>query len=124
MDHSPLARLPPELRIIIYELVLLSDDPIKLYDVPLPFKPWKAPNLLQCCRQLKNEASGVYYGENIFVADFSPSGDKQALAGWLHTLEPAAHALIRNIRLDDVFYLPEGRDSESGSAEPLSRNVA
>ncbi|KAK3617303.1 hypothetical protein LTR56_025371 [Elasticomyces elasticus] len=58
---SGLFGLPPELRINIYELVLLRDS---LVDAQ-----WREPALLSVSRRVRDEASSVYYKGNQFNHD-------------------------------------------------------
>lgn len=64
-----LDKLPPELRIIIYRLVLVTDEPIS--DSPSvrrkePMCRRHHPNLLRTCRLIYSEAQPVLYSENTF----------------------------------------------------------
>lgn len=68
MDHSPLSKLPPELRSRIYEYVLLESGLVRirsnqLYDIPFA---WSPPPLLGVCRQLDLQGSPIYYQHNLF----------------------------------------------------------
>ncbi|KAK5121087.1 hypothetical protein LTR85_005571 [Meristemomyces frigidus] len=54
---SKLLSLPPELRTAIYEYALVEGE----IDVTLD---WRPPALLQACRQIRKEASGMYYDKN------------------------------------------------------------
>ncbi|KAF2769771.1 hypothetical protein EJ03DRAFT_374270 [Teratosphaeria nubilosa] len=58
----PLLNLPPELRNTIYELALLSAQPI---EIPSNGR-LSAPPLIQVCRQTRSEATAIYYGQNAF----------------------------------------------------------
>lgn len=60
---SRLLSLAPELRNRIYRFTLLERDQIEIeagVSIPLP------PSLLQTCRQIRQEASGIYYEESRF----------------------------------------------------------
>lgn len=74
MDHSPLARLPAELRNIIYELVLVQDEPIEIgwkrYGKST-VRHMRATNyckagLLQTCREIYEDCKGFVYSCNSF----------------------------------------------------------
>ena len=69
-NHCPfLDRLPPELRMIIYRLVLVTDEPISDSPSVRPKKPLyrlRHPNLLRACKLIYSEAQPVLYGENTF----------------------------------------------------------
>ncbi|KAK5705856.1 hypothetical protein LTR17_021298 [Elasticomyces elasticus] len=71
-----LLKLPAELRVVIYELVVRSDQPIDLLSLPQPascFKDWHAdctyPAITLAPNQVGREALSVYFGVNRFVAD-------------------------------------------------------
>ncbi|KAI9861266.1 MAG: hypothetical protein M1813_005439 [Trichoglossum hirsutum] len=65
-----LLRLPPELRLEIYRLLLLSDRSVRMtwsQDKDSPFPPnCLFPAILRTCRIIYDEAAGVLYGENVF----------------------------------------------------------
>lgn len=65
--HSPLWRLPPEMRNLIYEFALYQGDehgncPVRK-SVGIP-----EPALLLTCKAVRKEAIGVFYSENRFLA--------------------------------------------------------
>ena len=68
----PILRLPPELRLQIYRLLLLSERTLRMVwlqdneSIPRPNCPF--PAILRTCRLIYNEAAGVLYGENVFRA--------------------------------------------------------
>jgi hypothetical protein len=62
--HSLLLSLPPEIRNIIYRYALVEDE-IEI-DPPMSPVP-EQPSLLQTNRQVRAEASDIYYKENEFV---------------------------------------------------------
>ena len=74
-DYSPLLELPAELRNNIYRYALVSDDPI--YITPDGLRTRKA--LLQTCEQIKNEATGIFYAENVFITKYAVK------SSWLRT---------------------------------------
>ncbi|KAI7535771.1 hypothetical protein KC331_g11853 [Hortaea werneckii] len=59
--QAHLLTIPGELRNIIYRLVLLSDDRIKIDK-----RHRKMPPLLRTCQQIYAEARSIYFGENSF----------------------------------------------------------
>lgn len=71
VESTPLGllALPAELRVKIYELVLISDKPIDI-DTNL-----KQPGLLLVSRQLRNEAHGIWYKRNKFLIEISACND-------------------------------------------------
>lgn len=68
----PILRLPPELRVEIYRLLLLSDRTVRMVWLTAneSFTPPNClfPAILRTCRLIYNEAAGVLYGENVFRA--------------------------------------------------------
>ncbi|KAK4895913.1 hypothetical protein LTR27_006084 [Elasticomyces elasticus] len=71
-----LLKLPAELRMVIYELVVRSDYPIDLISLPQPascFKDWHAdctyPAITLAPNQVGREALSVFFTINRFVAD-------------------------------------------------------
>lgn len=60
-----LTRLPPELRNLIYEMVLLRSTPIRIRTWRRDFVGRQAP-LLKTCRQIRNEALPIFYQSNTF----------------------------------------------------------
>ena len=69
---SPILRLPPELRVEIYRLLLLSDRTVRMVwlqdDESIPRPNCLFPAILCTCRLIYNEAADVLYGENVFRA--------------------------------------------------------
>ena len=82
-DDTPRCKfieLPAELRNRIYRLALLEPDAIKINDSSTP----QEPSLLSACRQIRQEAISIYYGENHFelqVADLDPTTAQKWLSG-------------------------------------------
>ncbi len=68
----PILRLPPELRLKIYRLLLLSDQTVRMVWVEdedsTPRLNCLFPAILRTCRLFYNEAADVLYGENVFRA--------------------------------------------------------
>lgn len=68
----PILRLPPELRLRIYRLLLLSDRTVRMVwlkeNESIPQPNCLFPAILCTCRLIYNEAAGVLYGENVFRA--------------------------------------------------------
>jgi hypothetical protein len=64
-SSSPLLELPGELRNRIYRLCLVSEDaePIAVISTSFP-----EPPLLSTCKEIREEASAIFYGESQFRA--------------------------------------------------------
>ena len=99
--QSRLFRLPAELRVHIYGLVLIAETP-----QPINWS-WIAPSLLRTCRQLRNEASPVYYANNSFLGP--DLRDSPQLYLWLVAIGPRQYGRIRRICLTRSYYIDEGR---------------
>lgn len=116
VQHSFLLRLPAELRNIIYELTLVIDRPIHVYNnctcdklrlkkqsrpksKGCPYcgknKGLPSPALLRTCRRLRSDASSLYYGSNSFQC----RGELETLCRWLKAIGPEQTTMIREIRL-------------------------
>ena len=63
--NSPLLSLPGEIRNKIYRLVLVSDPDWAITIKPAHMR--RQRSLLKTCYQIREEASQIYYGENIFL---------------------------------------------------------
>lgn len=88
-DPCLLLELPPELRNHIYEFVLVSPDEA------LIMKNSSSPALLRTCRQIREEASSLYYGQNIFLITNAESLCIQ----WLASVPAKMRAHIKTMRL-------------------------
>lgn len=132
MDESPLSTLPPELRAAIYELSLISDEPIpirsglRVGDIG----SWTMPSLLQSCRQIRQEASPIYFKANIFHVVSQKlrigrawSPHNVFLTEWLGLLRDEERELLRTIHIDDMFYPEiEVRQRIENCKEEMSRS--
>ena len=59
--HPPFLRLPKEIRLQIFEYLLVYDHPLSIYDV------LRAHPIQQTCRLLRDEALDVFFGRNRFT---------------------------------------------------------
>lgn len=139
MENSLLSRLPAQLRISIYELVLLHDDKHTISksgrkDFDSEYKissdevrisdddgrTWRPRALLSCCRQIRREASSIYYAGIIFSLTWDAYDHEEGVAcptqehlrSWLQTLEAADRAQIRRIGLSDGSFRFEDQVEE------------
>lgn len=74
--HCALLELPAELRVHIYELVLVFELPVNVTR-----QVFKEPPLLTACHQIRSETVQIYYESNKFILD-APSFDSTVLAKW------------------------------------------
>lgn len=95
--------LPPELRILIYEQILIIPGDICVTSLGYPF--WTAPPLLQTCQQIRGEASPLYFATNIFqictafTGPSDPSG-VQIIISWLEIISERHREKLRRLRID------------------------
>ena len=83
---SPLLSLAPELRIIIYRLVLVEQCRIKISDQHKP----QEPGILQVNQQIRREATDIYYFENTFklvIEDY----DTTTMQKWFQSSDKRKH---------------------------------
>lgn len=109
MDHSPLAKLPAELRNRVYELSLHHDKPFILTGSArrrkgtlVPLHKLREPYaLLVTCRQIRKEATQLLYALNSFVVHGSRHDRKsQALRRFLGDIGESNTNALRHIGLD------------------------
>lgn len=123
MDHSPLGRLPGELRNKIYELVLFEPDGIvichaSVHDHTLTrasLKPngTKLPHALLAglpcvCKEIRNETSGIYFTINTkftyLTYHYTQIKDVAQwfapLIRWIYTIGVPQFASFRDVTLD------------------------
>lgn len=98
---SPLLSLAAELRNTIYRLVLIPPHPIDVSNLRHPSEP----GLLATCKQVRREATGMYYSENEFSISMGVDNPDQSRywnfgrwlprgMTWLRSLRPWKCALI------------------------------
>ena len=142
--QSPLLRLPPELRTKIYKFALIRDEPIDLW----PHK-WTKSNpdpkpgteslkirhqedlefvrkemctgLLGTCRQIFNEASMFFWGDNHFK--FTGRSGWQGLLRFFLTIGPEARSRIRRVDVHAPVYMRwPVKDSDGKDLNGRSKN--
>ncbi|KAK3629674.1 hypothetical protein LTR22_021844 [Elasticomyces elasticus] len=108
-----LLKLPAELRVVIYELVVRSDRPIDLISLPQPascFKDWHTdctyPAITLAPNQVGREALSVFFTINRFVADVIWAATSKDIGmpchitelhlkwGWCHSGEANLSAMV------------------------------
>lgn len=95
MDSSPFARLPGELRNQIWRLSVIKPDGVNM---SYKQRTSNEPTLLATCRQIRREASGIYYAENAFFADTEYSANFY-MNDWLSTIGATRAGMIRDLRV-------------------------
>jgi hypothetical protein len=97
-QDSPLLNLPPELRNRIYSYALNS--PSSPIGVRATYADREPPTVLQLSRQIREEATSLYYSEWVFTGFFD-GGVKprkmESLCKWLKSLTPEIHQRLRHI---------------------------
>ena len=91
-----LLRLPSELRNRIYELILIQEDQIRM---PAGRTEGDKRALLCTCHQIHDEAVGIYYGNNAFIADCGSWFLNADLTCWLRGLGWKKRLLLKDVRL-------------------------
>lgn len=90
MDHSPLARLAPELRNRVYELALTHSDRIKPLNGSHHAELADHNQLTSTCRQVRTETLGMFYA----VITFALSAQNSFEIFWqIHRLRSLIHRL-------------------------------
>jgi len=100
-----LFKIPAEVRNKIYQLSLVKEGVV--LDVKMLSTPTE-PALLATCRQIRNEASSIFYGENTFHTDISVGTslkmiDELAPSRWLASLGKSRCGLLRDLRITTTF---------------------
>ena len=80
-SSSFVTRLPPELRNRIYRLILVANEPINIVESEIKYYT----ALLKTCRQLRSEASQIFFAENRFCAAFAVDA-KVTAVDWLSSI--------------------------------------
>ena len=117
LQDSPLLDLPSELRNKIYELALISDEPVHVYGGSVG-----RPPLLRACKQIAIEASGIFFANNRFIAHLAgvdvPKFHRTLIAIGPHHAGLIPHLCLKlNLRkeLEDWFQA-DGYQDEPNSA--------
>ncbi|KAL6719618.1 Prostaglandin E synthase 3 (Cytosolic) [Lecanora helva] len=142
--QSPLLRLPPEIRIQIYQFALIRDEPLDLW----PHK-WTKPDddvdakpstlkvrhqeslqyvrkemsigLLGTCRQVFNEAATFFWSHNRFR--FSGRSGWQGLLRFFLTIGPEARSRIQRVDVHAPIYMRwPVKDSDNKDLNGRSKN--
>ena len=111
-------KLPPELRVMIYNLVLSKQRPLPICSSRrLPQNsPSVWPALLRVCRAIRHEFSYEFYSKTPFVADID-NNDFRAVMSWVERLPPTSRAHLQynnglvltfQINVKGHFWFPDG----------------
>ncbi|KAF2465978.1 uncharacterized protein BDR25DRAFT_306443 [Lindgomyces ingoldianus] len=112
-----LDKLPPELRLAVYEELLLADEPIRGRVSRKEKKYGLSPAILAVSRQIYDEAHQVFFGKNTFVItsipedinteaskESSPEAKIKALGRFDPPLHPVRWLSIRHLTIDLLYY--------------------
>lgn len=98
-------RLPYELRLRIYEDLLVADSTIHIADNRPRFTGRLEPQLLRTCRQIHDEGADILYGSNTFEALLHTNGVlARHLNKWLRTITDTN--VVRLQRMKFVLLYP------------------
>lgn len=107
-ESSPFFRLPKEIRLAIYELVLLRRHrEIKIGNADFNSKhlsQWpEQPSISKVCRLIRAECLGMYYSSTVFVLNIQrPSGEDMILT-WLSRLAAASLSAMNQMKFLSVI---------------------
>ena len=103
MTTDPMAcgflRLPYELRLRIYEDLLVADSTIHIADNRPRFTGRLETQLLRTCRQINDEGADILYGSNVFEALLHTNGIlARHLNKWLRTITDTNVARLQRMK--------------------------
>ncbi|ORY12315.1 hypothetical protein BCR34DRAFT_563899 [Clohesyomyces aquaticus] len=109
--------LPLELRLIVYEEVLLANTPLQGRVSRKDTKYGLSPSLLAVNQQIYQEAHQIFFGKNTFIitsipedentlalTSASPSAKLHALGQFDPPLRPARWSSLRHLTIDLLYY--------------------
>ena len=106
---SKLLLLPAELRNRIYEHALVAEDAIFVftakrikYEDTIVTHPIREPVFLSTCRQIRDEATPIYYRSNSFITTIHSE-----LAAWLKVIGKEKRAMLTSVH-DHALYRMHG----------------
>ena len=102
---TPLLNIPPELRNKIYRFSLVNTgDPFYTNWVDVNHYWPEQPALLQTCRQIKQEATSIYYEENEFFLCVGLLDNMPTSQHWILTQAPCHHVTVNLVCSDKVSW--------------------
>src|SRR5690242_16569083 len=116
MPSPLLDMLPPELRLRIYDYLLVADQPLKGVAARRNTRYGLDTKILRVNKQIHAEARNAFFGKNTFYITSLPSQSDDDLDG-SGAFEPPLQArdlpLIRHLEIDPLFY-PKKLKTEPG----------
>ena len=127
--YFPFFELPPELRVMIYEMALVESEPIQLttfYDDDLPvlsrsdFRNLVAgTRLLQADRQIRAEALPIFYSRNTFVTGVFNMREMVTAFEWLQSIGMLSRTFMEYVAVHESEWTEEMYFKESFSSYAL-----
>ena len=115
-EHTTCAffQLPYELRLRIYEDLLVADSPVTIADNRPRHAGRLEPQFLRTCRQIHNEGADVLYGSNVFETLLHTNGQlARHLNKWLKTITDTNVARLNRLKFMLLYPAPT-RKGNSG----------
>ncbi|KAJ4347528.1 hypothetical protein N0V95_005359 [Ascochyta clinopodiicola] len=108
MTKSPfLDMLPPELRLRVYDYLLVADEPLRGISARRTTKHGLDTKILRVNKQIYAEARNVFFGKNTFYVTSMPSQTDDDIEG-SGAFEPPLQVkdlpLIRHLKIDPLYY--------------------
>lgn len=104
--HSPLFKLPAELRNAIWELVVAEDQPLHV-EPPLTYRLDRAdvgtvlqPPLTKTCRAIRTEALPIFYSANKFCIGIGAIETERWARRWLEAIGAASREALCHVYID------------------------
>ncbi|KAJ4994345.1 hypothetical protein SVAN01_00174 [Stagonosporopsis vannaccii] len=116
MRSTLLDMLPPELRLRIYDYLLVADQSLKGIVARRNTRYGLDTRILRVNKQIHAEARNAFFGKNTFYITSLPSRDDDDLEGsgaFEPPLQPRDLPLIRHLEVDPLFY-PKTLKTEPG----------
>jgi hypothetical protein len=105
-------RLPYELRLRIYEDVLVADGPVTIADNRPRHAGRLEPQFLRTCRQIHSEGADVLYGSNVFETLLHTNGQlARHLNKWLRTITETNVARLNRLKFMLLYPAPTRKGS-------------
>lgn len=105
MDDSPFAKLSPELRNRIWDLVVAKQKPINFDANANGHTAAVQPRITRVWRQTRGESLPVFYHGNVFAwprvpsKTFCPSRTMAHLINWLKTVPRSQHEAVKQLQI-------------------------
>lgn len=112
--HFRLLDLPPEIRLMIYELATVAPTPIQVTEIKvgeeLVYDPQLCypPALARVCQSIRTDVTKIFYTQNTFEGDYCTArGCHNVLLRWLRRVESRHRGSLKLILVDRVAAIVE-----------------